>query len=83
MGEFLVYALAVWIVSHTVTVEILSKAHKPFSCQLCFSGWFCISAGIVGMAENFDIRRLWVALAIWAAAVLIEAAYNRLQTLIL
>jgi hypothetical protein len=85
MGELLLAALAMWIVTHTVAVEIpiTANAPKPLSCQLCLSGWGSMMAGAIGIISNRDITYLWSWLAIWAMAVLIEALYRRLNVFML
>ena len=89
--DLILSTLAVWIVTHTIASEIpvTSKMRKPFSCQLCLSGWAMIGASLatIGVAQldayNFDASYLLEAGAIWAGSVLIEAAYHKLQTIII
>jgi len=84
-------ALSVWIVTHTVSSEIpvTAQARKPFSCQLCLSGWIVIGAsGLTALAAllpryDWDPQYLLQAGAIWAGSVLIEAAYHQLKTIII
>jgi len=83
--------LATWIVTHTVSSEIpvTSQARKPFSCQLCLSGWIVICAsGLTALAAfmpgyDWDPQYLLQAGAIWAGSVFLEAAYHQLKTIII
>ena len=89
--DLILAALALWIVTHTVSTEIpfTAKMGKPVSCQLCLSGWAMIVAIIstiaVALAPDYDFDAHYIleAGAIWAGSVLIEAAYHKLQTIII
>lgn len=78
----IVYVIAtLWIVTHVVATEIpvTARAPKPFSCQLCLSGWTCIVLSIATLVlyENLTAATGWM--AVWAATVFIEALYQRLH----
>lgn len=81
MMDLLVLSLALWVVTHTIAVEIpvTAKAPKPFSCQLCLSGWPMLGAGAGHWINTGDAMQMGNALAIWALSVLIEALYQRLH----
>jgi hypothetical protein len=88
--EVATIVLALWITTHTVAVEIpvMAKAPKPLSCQLCLSGWACISGAlgliIVGhwrvAVGAYLVATPALAGAIWALSVFTEALYTRLRT---
>lgn len=77
-------ALIVWIITHTIAVEIpvTANSRKPLNCQLCLSGWVCIAAlvGVLGGAPNPSGAH---PLAVWGASVLLEALYQRLYTIVM
>ena len=85
--------LALWIVTHTVAVEIpvTAKAPKPLSCQLCLSGWACIfGAAVLAIIghERVSVGACAIitpalAGAIWALSVFTEALYGRLRTFVI
>jgi hypothetical protein len=85
VANVVLLALALWVVSHTVATEIplTANAPKPLSCQLCLSGWICLVMAVISLARGFGPWATIAALAVWALSVLIEAVYNRLQTIIL
>lgn len=74
--------LAVWIITHTITQEIpiTARMRKPFSCQLCLSGWWCIIAFICVIGGATTPAH---PLAVWGASVLLEAIYQRLYTIVI
>lgn len=83
MLEHLYIALALWIVTHTLAVEVLSRVPKPFSCQLCLAGWFGIGVSIANVLVYRNVESMIGPLAWWALSVLLEAVYTRLGTYIL
>lgn len=85
MIPYALLVLALWIVTHTIAKEIpvTANARKPFSCQLCLSGWGSILTGVWTSVRAGDPWMMVPALAMWALAVLIEAFYQRLQTFVL
>lgn len=85
MDEIALLSLALWIVTHTVAVEIplTANAPKPLSCQLCLSGWVCLITGVKTLTYGLGLWAFVAALAMWALSVLVEAVYNRLRIIIL
>lgn len=81
MIDLLVLSLALWIVTHTIAVEIpvTARAPKPLSCQLCLAGWPMLGAGAAYWLNSGDVMQMGNALAVWALSVLIEALYQRLH----
>ena len=85
MADFIAFALALWIVTHTVATEIpvTARARKPLSCQLCLAGWISLITGVVGSVVADRPGALIAALAAWGASVLLEALYQRLKVYVL
>jgi hypothetical protein len=83
--EIILLSLALWIVTHTIAIEIplTADAPKPLSCQLCLSGWVSLVTGVKVLTWDLGLWAFIAALATWALSVLIEAVYNRLQLIIL
>lgn len=85
MSDLILLSLALWIVTHTISIEIplTARAPKPLSCQLCLSGWVSIVAGGVLVLLERDAWLVVPALAAWALAVLVEVVYQRMNVFVL
>lgn len=85
MLEIALLALSLWVVTHTVASEIplTANAPKPLSCQLCLSGWTCLTMAVISLARGLGFWAAIAALTVWALSVIIEAVYSRLRIVIL
>ena len=88
--EIAAIILALWVTTHTVAVEIpvTANAPKPWSCQLCLSGWACIFGMLALVIAGHwrvavDVRPVItpaLAGAVWALSIFVEALYTRMRT---